>query len=180
VTPFERLRARGMAAPAAGAATTSTLSGRTVLLSLLAFFAVVGGANIVMATLAVSTMPGTEVENPYLAGIRYNGEISAAREQAAREWRMISHVDRDVDGRAVVRVEARDRDDAPLTGLAMMVRLARPADKRADRSVALTERTVGYYLGEAADVAAGVWNLEFEADRDDQHMFRSKNRVTLH
>ena len=123
--PFERLRARGTATPPPGAAAVGTIGGRTVLLSLLAFFGVVIGANIVMATLAITTMPGTEVENPYLAGIKYNSEIIAAREQAARGWRMTSHVDRDADGRAVVKVEARDRDGAPLTGLAVMVRLAR-------------------------------------------------------
>jgi nitrogen fixation protein FixH len=169
-----------MAAPAARAATTGTLSGRTVLLSLFAFFGVVIGANVVMATFAVSTMPGTEVESPYLAGIKYNGEISAAREQAARGWRMASHVDRDADGRAIVKVEAQDRDGAPLTGLAVTVRLARPTDKRADRVVALTERAGGGYIGETADIAAGLWDLEFEADRGDRQMFRSKNRVTLH
>lgn len=177
--PFERLRAHGMAAPPARAATEGTISGRTVLLSLLAFFGVVIGANVVMATLAITTMPGTEVENPYLAGIKYNGEISAAREQAARGWRMTSHVDRDADGRAVVKVEARGRDGAPLTGLAVTVRLARPTDQRADRIVALTERGNGSYFDETADVVAGVWDLEFEADRGDQRMFRSKNRVTL-
>ena len=124
--PFERLRARGTATPPPRAA--GTIGGSTVLLSLLAFFGVVIGANVVMATLAITTMPGTEVESPYLAGIKYNSEIIAAREQAARGWRMTSHVDRDADGRAVVKVAARDRDGAPLTGLAVMVRLARPTE----------------------------------------------------
>jgi nitrogen fixation protein FixH len=179
VRPFERLRAHGMATPPAGAATSGTISGRAVLLSLLAFFGVVIGANVVMATLAISTMPGLEVDNPYLAGIKYNAEISAAREQAARAWRMTSHVDRDADGRAIVKVEARDRDGTPLTGLAVTVRLARPTDKRADRTVAPTERGGGSYFGKTADVVSGVWDLEFEADRGDRRMFRSKNRITL-
>ena len=178
--PFERLRAHAVATPPAAAAAAGTIDGRTVLLSLLTFFGVVIGANIVMATLAIRTMPGTEVESPYLAGIKYNSEIIAAREQAGRGWRMASHVDRDADGRAIVRVEAQDRDGAPLTGLAVTVRLARPTDKHADRIVALTERAGGSYVGETADVVAGVWDLEFEADRGDRRMFRSKNRVTLH
>jgi nitrogen fixation protein FixH len=180
VRPFERRRAHGTAAPAAAGATVGTISGRTVLLSLLAFFGVVIGANVVMATLAITTMPGTEVESPYLTGVKYNSEIIAAREQVGRGWRMASQVDRDADGRAIVRVEAQDRDGAPLSGLAVTVRLARPADKRADRIVALTERGGGSYIGETADVGAGIWGLEFDADRNGQRMFRSKNRVTLH
>jgi nitrogen fixation protein FixH len=180
VRPFARRRAHGTAVPAGTAAAAGTISGRTVLFSLLAFFGVVICANVVMATLAISTMPGTEVDSPYLAGIKYNAEISAAREQAGRGWRMASHVERDADGRAIVRVEARDGDGAPLTGLAVTVRLVRATDKRADRIVALTERPGGNYFGETADVAAGSWDLEFEADRRDQRLFRSKNRVTLH
>jgi nitrogen fixation protein FixH len=124
-------------------------------------------------------MPGTEVENPYLAGIKYNDEIAAARAQAGRGWKMTSHVRRVAGGRPAVAVEARDRTGLPLTGLAVTVRLARPTDQRADRSVALTEPRGGSYSGEAADVATGIWDLEIEADRGAQRMFRSKNRVTL-
>jgi nitrogen fixation protein FixH len=177
--PFERIRAHGTAARPPETSSAGTLTGRTVLLSLVAFFTVVIGANVVMATFAITTMSGTEVDNPYIAGIKYNAEISAAREQAERGWRMTSHVDRDADGRAVVTVEARDRNGAPLTGLAMTIRLARPTDKRADRIVVLTERASGSYRGEAVDVVAGVWDVEFEADRGAERMFRSKNRVTL-
>jgi nitrogen fixation protein FixH len=168
-------------APATGGAGRpgGGLTGRAVLLSLVGFFAVVIGANVTMMTLAISTMPGTEVESPYLAGIKYNAEIAAARAQEARGWRMASHVDRNSDGRAVVVIEARDRADVPLTGLALSVRLARPADKRGDRSVALGERSAGRYSGEASDVAAGIWDLEVEADRGGERLFRSKNRITL-
>jgi nitrogen fixation protein FixH len=155
------------------------LSGRTVLFSLVSFFAVVIGVNVTMMTLAISTMPGTEVESPYLAGIKYNAEIASARAQEARGWRMTSHVDRGGDGRAVVMIEARDRDGAPLTGLALSVRLARPTDQRADRRLTLSERTAGRYAGEASGVAAGIWDLEVEADRGGERLFRSKNRITL-
>jgi nitrogen fixation protein FixH len=163
----------------AGARRGGGLSGRAVLFSLIGFFAVVIGVNVTMMTLAISTMPGTEVESPYLAGIKYNTEMSAARAQQARGWRMTSHVDRSGDGRAVVTIEARDRDGTPLTGLALSVRLARPTDRRADRAFTLGERSAGRYSGEASDVAAGVWGLEVEADRGGERLFRSKNRITL-
>jgi nitrogen fixation protein FixH len=178
--PVKPLATPQMQSPAAsGWRTDGRLSGRTVLFSLIGFFAVVIGVNITMMTLAISTMPGTEVESPYLAGIKYNSEISAARAQDARGWRMTSHVDRAGDGRAVVTIEARDRDGTPLTGLALSVRLARPADWRADRAFTLGERSAGRYSGEAGDVAAGIWDVEVEADRGGERLFRSKNRVTL-
>jgi nitrogen fixation protein FixH len=179
VTPFERIQAHATAAHPAETPSAAKLSGGTVLASLIAFFGVVIGVNVVMMTLAISTMPGLEVESPYIAGLKYNAEISAAREQAGRGWRMTSHVDRDAGGRAVVSVEARDRNGAPLTGLALTVRLARPTDKRADRIVVLTERAGGSYRGEASDVVEGLWDVEFDADRGAERMFRSKNRITL-
>jgi nitrogen fixation protein FixH len=163
----------------AGVPSGAGLSGRTVLFSLIGFFAVVIGVNVTMMTLAISTMPGTEVESPYLAGIKYNSEISAARAQEARGWRMTSHVDRTGDGRAAVSLEACDRNGAPLTGLALSVRLARPTDKRADRSVTLGEGSAGRYSGEANDVAAGIWDLDVVADRGGERLFRSRNRITL-
>jgi nitrogen fixation protein FixH len=161
-----------------GVGVRTGLSGRTVLFSLVGFFTVVIGVNMTMMTLAISTMPGTEVESPYLAGIKYNSEISAARAQEARGWHITSHVDR-TDGRAAVSLEARDRSGTPLTGLALSVRLARPTDKRADRAVTLGERSTGRYSGEANDVAAGIWDLDVEAGRGGERLFRSRNRITL-
>jgi nitrogen fixation protein FixH len=78
-----------------------------------------------------------------------------------------------------VTIEARDRDGTPLPGLALSVRLARPTDKRADRAFTLGERSAGRYFGEASDVSAGIWDLEVEADRGGERLFRSRSRITL-
>jgi len=155
------------------------LTGRSVLLWLLAFFGVVIGINAVMMALAIGTMPGLETEKPYQAGIGYNAEIAAARAQATRRWKVASHIDRDASGRASVKVEARDGGGAPLARLAVTVRLARPTDQRADRTILLTEHESGSYLGETTDIAPGVWDLELDADRGTERMFRSRNRITL-
>jgi nitrogen fixation protein FixH len=155
------------------------LTGRTVLWWLLAFFGVVIGVNTVMMAFAIGTMPGLETEKPYQAGIGYNAEIAAARVQASRNWKVISHIYRDTNGRAFVKVEARDRNGAPLTRLAVTVRFARPADQRADRIVSLAEHESGDYVGQATDVAPGVWDVELDAERGTERVFRSRNRITL-
>jgi nitrogen fixation protein FixH len=159
--------------------TSRPLTGRTVLLALLAFFGVVISVNGVMMALAIGTMPGLENEKPYQAGVAYNAEIAAARAQAERRWAVASHVSRDAEGRATVSVTARDAGGAPISGLAVTVRLLRPADQRGDRAAELREREPGTYRGEAAGVAAGAWDVEIDAVRAAERLFRSRNRIVV-
>ncbi len=155
------------------------LTGRAVLLYVLAFFGVIIGVNLVMMKLAIDTMPGLEVDSSYRAGNAYNAEIAAARGQSAREWQVAGHLRRGADGRAFLEVQAQDRGGAPLSGLAFSAHLERPIDKRADRSVALREQGVGIYRGEAENLAPGQWDLVLEAERGSERLFLSKNRVEL-
>jgi nitrogen fixation protein FixH len=166
---------RGLDAAPAG----RPLTGRTVLFALLGFFGVVIGVNVTMMALAIGTMPGLENEKPYQVGVGYNAEIESARAQAARGWKVTSHIERDAGGRAAVAVEARDARGAPIGGLAVTVKLMRPTDQRADRAIWLGERESGHYLGDAESVAPGLWEVELDAERGAERMFRSRNRITL-
>jgi nitrogen fixation protein FixH len=177
--PDGRLRAETAVPGKIDSVTVRPVTGRTVLLSLLGFFAVVIGVNGVMIALAIGTMPGLESERPYQVGIAYNAEIETARAQAARHWTVESHIGRDASRRASIRVEPRDADGAPVSELTVTVRLMRPTDQRADRALSLKERDRGTYLGETADVEAGAWEMEIEAHRGPERLFRSRNRITL-
>src|SRR6516165_9760067 len=106
------------------------LTGRMVLVMLLAFFGVVIGVNATMMKLAIATLPGTEVDSPYAAGLVYDKEISAAQEQAARKWQVNAHIERHSDGGATLQVEARDASGKPISGLTFVGSLERPTDKR--------------------------------------------------
>jgi len=155
------------------------LTGRAVLMWLLAFFAVVFTANGVMMKFAIDTMSGTEVDSAYRASITFNAEAQAARRQDERAWRVSGNVARNGDRGAVVRVEARDKAGVPLTGLAFSAALERPTDKRADRRIALAELQTGLYAGKAVEVASGQWDLVLEAERGGERLFVSKTRVYL-
>ena len=155
------------------------LTGRTVLLTLIAFFGVVFGVNFTMMKLAIDTLPGTEVDSAYSASLGYEKEIAAAREQNTRNWRVDAHVQRGPDGGAMLQVEARDNGGAPISGLKFQGRLERPTDRRADRPVELAEVGLGIYRGKAPLVAAGQWDLVLQGDAAGQRMFLSKNRLLL-
>jgi nitrogen fixation protein FixH len=155
------------------------LTGRKVLVILVAFFGVVISVNVIMMRLAIGTLPGTDVDSAYTASLGYEKEIAAAHDQNARNWRVDSHIQRGTDGGATVQVEAHDNGGRPMTGLKFQGRLERPTDKRADLPVDLAEVGIGVYRGSAAQVAPGQWDLVLEGDAAGQRMFQSKNRVVL-
>ncbi len=124
-------------------------------------------------------MRGLEVDSAYSASLAFNREARAGEAQAERGWRVDAHVERDTAGHATLRIEARDRAGLPLSGLAFSARLARPADKRLDRAVALSERESGIYRGSVEEIAAGQWDLVLEAERGSARVFKSRDRVVL-
>jgi nitrogen fixation protein FixH len=155
------------------------ITGRMVLIAIVAFFSVVIGVNMLMMKLAMDTLPGTEVDSAYRASLAYGAEIKAANDQNLREWRVNVHIERQADGQATVKVDAHDKSGAPLKGLVFSGRLERPTDKRADRSIGLAEGEGGTYRGSASGVTPGQWDLVLESDTGGQRMFLSKNRVLL-
>ncbi len=163
----------------ASAPATRPLTGRFVLTALVAFFAVVIGVNLVMMRLAISTLPGTEVDSAYSASLAYQREILAARQQNDRDWRVDAHIERGPDGTAALNLHAKDRSGSSLVGLAVSGRLERPTDRRADRAIEIVERGGGNYRGTAQGVAPGQWDLVIEADADGKRMFLSRNRIVL-
>ena len=155
------------------------LTGRMVLFVLVVFFGVVFGVNGLLMKLAIQTLPGTEVDSAYSASLAYEKEITAARDQDARAWKVDARVQRAADGGATVQVEARDNKGMPMAGLTFQGRFERPTDRRADQPVGLTDVGGGIYRGTAALIAPGQWDLVLEGDAAGQRMFLSKNRVLL-
>jgi nitrogen fixation protein FixH len=153
------------------------LTGRTVLLCLVAFFAVVTGINAVMIRFAVSTFGGVETESAYQAGLAFARETREAAAQDALHWQVSATVSA-AGGDRLVEVTARDAAGRPLAGLGAAARLAHPTDKRLDHVIELHERGAGRFEGRS-DAPAGQWTLLIELDRDGARMFRSRNRVFL-
>ena len=155
------------------------LTGRMVLFLLLGFFGIVIGVNMIMMSLAIKTLPGTEVDSAYSASLAYEKEIAAAHDQNVRNWQVDAQVQRGPDGEATLRVEARDNNGRPVSGLKFQGRFERPTDRRADQAVTLAETGIGIYSGRAALIVPGQWNLVLQGDAAGRRMFLSRNRVLL-
>jgi len=153
------------------------LTGRTVLLCLMAFFAVVSIANAILIRAATSTFGGVETSSSYQAGLAFARETAAAHAQDELHWLVRANV-RPAGGQTVVTVDATDTGGRPLTGLQATARLAHPTNARSDKAVTLGESTSGRFAG-TTEIMAGQWDLIIELSRDGQRMFRSRNRVVL-
>ena len=154
------------------------LTGRFVLISLLTFFGVIIGVNIIMARLAMSTFGGVETESSYKAGLAFRGEEQAAEQQAERHWRVEARIaDLGGGGRSII-VTARDASGSPLTGLDADARLSHPTDARRDVPLVLTDLGGGMFRA-SIEAPAGAWDFVIDLSQGGARLFRSKNRVQL-
>ena len=154
------------------------LTGRTVLLCLVTFFAVVAAVNVIMMTAAVTTFSGVETVNSYQAGVTFAREEAAAEAQESRHWRVNSSLRPGVNGPMQIELSAQDRAGQPLAGLEATVSLAHPNDRRLDRSVTMQTNEPGRFRGTVTS-SPGQWDLVIELSRDGERLFRSKERIIL-
>lgn len=155
------------------------LTGRKVLVMIIGFFGVIFTVNGVMMKLAIQTLPGTEVDSAYSASLAYENEIAAAHDQDARGWKVDAHIQRRTAAGTELRIEVRDSSGLPVSGLRFLGRFERPTDRRVDQAVELASAGDGIYLGNAAAIMPGQWDLVLEGVAGGQRLFLSKNRILL-
>lgn len=153
------------------------VTGRMVLICLIAFFGVVTAVNAVMIRAATSTFGGVETGSSYQAGLAFKRETEAAREQDARHWQVRADVRLSGD-RMVVEIDARDAGGKPIAGLVATAVLHHPTDARADHEVAVNETTGGHFHGTTI-ASPGQWDIRIELARDGERLFRSRSRIVL-
>ena len=166
-----------MTADRGGGGRPREITGRTVLVALLAFFGVVVGVNVVMARVAVTTFAGVETESSYKAGLAFKGELAAAERQEARHWAVDVSLESAGQDRTVL-VRATDAAGQPLVGLVADGRLAHPTDGRRDVDLDIEPLGQGRYRAKA-EAGPGQWDLVIDFSQGGERVFRSKNRVQL-
>jgi nitrogen fixation protein FixH len=153
------------------------LTGRAVLLWVIAFFATISLANAIMIRAAVTTFGGVETGSAYQAGRMFAREVEAARAQETRHWQVKANVRRSGDA-ALIEIDARDTSGQPLGGLEASAALHHPTNARADHVVPLAESAPGHFSGTVA-TAPGQWDVLIDLSRGGERVFRSRNRVIL-
>lgn len=154
------------------------ITGRTVLLCLLAFFGVVMTVNFTMARLAVSTFGGVETENAYKAGLAFGQAIDKAHRQDALGWKVQVDVADLGAGLRRITVKAVDAQGNPLSALGGDAHFFHPTDARLDHQADLTALGEGRYRVDVM-ASAGQWDLIVDLTQGGAEVFRSKNRILL-
>ncbi len=140
------------------------LTGRKVFLFTASAFAVIIAVNVYMATEAVRTFPGLEVDNSYVASQTFDADRKA---QEALGW-TLEHAYR--DGRLTLAF--RDRDGLPVRLADIAVTVGRTTEAADDRTPDFVYD--GGIYSAPADLGPGRWMLLLEAHAGDGTLFRKR------
>ena len=144
------------------------LTGRKVLAIAVGAFGIIISVNLVMAYAAVSTFPGLEVRNSYVASQGFNDRL---RDQRALGWTVQADLSADQ-----LIVTIRDAAGQPVPVATLTALLGRPTHTRDDQTVQF-QGAAGSYAA-AVTAHPGVWLLHLTATAADGTEFRQ--RLNLH
>jgi len=155
------------------------ISGKHVLLALLAFFGVIIAANAIFITLALKSFPGETEEHPYLKGVNYNKTLAERAKQAALGWRAeVVKAEKSGAG-AAIGLRLFDAADRPLLHLRVDGALQRPAYNREDTTLTFKLTNQGVYLANVELLTPGAWNLSAVAIDEKGERFEIEAQVII-
>ncbi|MBN2907601.1 MAG: FixH family protein [Rhodobacteraceae bacterium] len=142
------------------------LTGRKVLIITVSAFAVVIGVNLTLAFQAVSTFPGLEVKNSYVASQEFN-ELRNA--QVALGWTLTAEYDAEV---SLLRLRFVGEDGRPADVAELALTIGRATQVKDDQTPKFE-----YYNGvfsAPVTLEPGYWNLRLSARSRDGTEFRQR------
>jgi nitrogen fixation protein FixH len=142
------------------------LTGWHVLAMFLAFFGVIIGVNGLLAYKAISTFPGLEVENGYVASQSFDRELAA---QKALNWTLKPTYDTAANQ---MRLAFTDAAGAPVTVVDLTVLIGRTTEAVDDKTPAFTLQN-GVYIAPVM-LPMGKWMMAVEAHAADGTLFRQR------
>lgn len=159
------------------------LTGKHVLFTLLGFFAVVIGVNVVFIFVALDSWTGLTTSTSYQEGLHYNSVIDQAAEQRARGWSADLTVVRDATrpGSVSVTVAAvlADKEGKPLALETVALSFRHPMNEKFDQVVTLMPAGSGRYEGTAELPVAGNWDTRLTAIAGSGVSFRQDGSLWI-
>jgi len=144
-------------------------TGRKMLLVMLSFFGVIMSVNFYMAYSAVSTFPGLEVENSYVASQEFNERAAAQR---ALGWSVAFTREGDE-----LVLNLQDRDGVEVIPASISAIIGRPTFAGDDFT--LDFRLVGNEYRADAVLAPGPWRLFLDAVAQDGTLYKKRLKLVV-
>lgn len=142
------------------------ITGKHVLFFTVSAFAVIIAVNVLMAWKAISTFPGLEVKNSYVASQTFDAERAAQEDLG---WTLAP----DYDGVAKeLRLIFTDKAGRPVEVKDLAVLVGRATEAAEDQTPSFA-REAGVYVAKA-DLAPGKWMMQVEAHAADGTLFRQR------
>jgi nitrogen fixation protein FixH len=153
------------------------LEGRHVALALGLFFGVIFAVDALFVAFAITTHPGEDEKDAYVASIQFSKEIAQQRAQNALGWQAeISVVRPPGDGRQI-EMSFRDRAGQPLIGLAIDAVLRHPTVSSLDRHLSFKAGASGQYVAAVERAGETRWELRATARSADGHAFELRHQL---
>ncbi|WP_299778902.1 FixH family protein [uncultured Roseobacter sp.] len=148
--------------------TSRPLTGRHVAMIFVIGFSIIISVNLLLAYSAISTFPGLEVKNSYVASQMFDENRTA---QTALGWSVLAQARGDE-----VVLSITDAQGAPVEVASLEATLGRATHVRDDQTPAFVFDGSRYVA--PAQLAPGNWNLRMKALAEDGTVFQQ--RVILH
>ncbi|MEE9273228.1 MAG: FixH family protein [Robiginitomaculum sp.] len=151
------------------------LTGKHVLLIIIAIFGVVFAVNGYMVIQSVKTFRGEDTKQSYRQGLAYNGTLEHRAQQKATGW----SADIDLGQARTVSLTIIDENGTPVRGLTMTGLLKHPAETDLDIVLTFTQNAQGHYIASLPDdyTLTGKRYLMTKAVRFDGLVFETKNEI---
>ncbi len=141
------------------------LTGRHVLIGILAGFAVILTANMAMVIAATGSFPGLVVKNSYVASQGFNARSAELSELG---WRATIGY----SGEALTAT-IQTRGGSPAAAQNVVAVIGRPSDARSDRTIELSrDPSTGAFVS-AVPLEAGQWRVALKAEAVDGTIFEA-------
>jgi nitrogen fixation protein FixH len=155
---------------------TGKLTGRGVLLWLLAFFGVIIAVNVSFIVASINTFSGEDEREPYLQGIAYNHTLAERSQQEKLKWSATISASRLASGAVRVFVTIVDAQGLPQSQIRLSGELRHPADENRDHAIRLRDVGDGRYEADVKGVAPGAWDVIIESASSHQP-FEAERRL---
>ena len=142
-------------------------TGWHMLAVILSFFGVIIAVNGVLAYKAISTFPGLEVSNSYVAGQSFDQEKAA---QEALQWHLKQGYDRKT---AQLRLDFTDAAGQPVNLRDIDVLVGRPTEAAQDQRPVMVQGADGGYVAQSV-LPLGKWMLQIEAHAQDGTRYQAR------